>query len=226
MPFSFLIAASMIFHGKSVSKGLLNPNPSPSRSGHQDVPLPMIAVKEDIQYIMIDSPTKAHPKSSLHNLIALKSTLHLDEGAMEAQNEKDLVDAINHERARNGMNLLTDDPLLTETAREHSVEMAKLDYFEHTSPTEGIRTPLDRYLRSMQAWGEGQPNVAYIGENIFFCSMSSPTFNMAYAHESLMASPGHRANILNAEFTKVGVGLYRDTEGEFWVTEMFLRDAK
>ena len=226
MPFPFMLAASLIFHGKSVSRGFLTRSPSLPRSGHQDVALPVIALKDEIQYTIIDSPTKSQPKPPAHNLISLSGTLSLDEDALEAQNEKDLVAAINRERARNGISLLTDDPLLTETAREHCVEMARLDYFEHLSPTEGIRTPLDRYLRSVQAWGEGQPSVAYIGENIFFCSMTTPTFNIAYAHQSLMASPGHRANILNSQFTKVGVGLYRDTEGEFWVTEMFLRDEK
>ena len=36
-----------------------------------------------------------------------------------------------------------------------------------------------------------------------------------------MNSPGHRANILEPRFTKIGVGLYRNSEGRFWVTEMF-----
>ena len=37
-------------------------------------------------------------------------------------------------------------------------------------------------------------------------------------------SPGHRANIMQPRFTKVGVGFYRTADGQYWVTEMFLRD--
>ena len=40
-----------------------------------------------------------------------------------------------------------------------------------------------------------------------------------------MDSPGHRANILEKRFTKIGLGVYRNARGEFWVTEMFSRDT-
>ena len=51
-------------------------------------------------------------------------------------------------------------------------------------------------------------------------------YNASYAHMSLMNSPGHRANILEPRFTKIGVGLYRDSQNRFWVTETFLRDIE
>jgi len=41
----------------------------------------------------------------------------------------------------------------------------------------------------------------YAGENL----AGAPTVEMA--HNSLMNSPGHRANILNANFTKIGIGV-------------------
>ena len=151
--------------------------------------------------------------------------LKLDESAVEAGEEQALIAAINTERGRQGIAALILDPLLTATARLHCQEMCRLDYFEHQSPTLGSRTPLERYLKSVHEWGEEQPQTALVGENIFYCSVTSGTYNAAYAHQSLMASPGHRANILDLRFTKVGVGLYRDAQGRFWVTEMFLGDS-
>ena len=121
---------------------------------------------------------------------------------------------------------LTEDPLLNVTARSHSREMCSLSYFDHCSPTTGRRTPLDRYLAGLRAWGESKPEAALVGENIFYASATDAVYNVAYAHTSLMNSPGHRANILEPRFTKVGVGLYRDDQGRFWVTEMFLRDME
>jgi uncharacterized protein YkwD len=142
----------------------------------------------------------------------------------EEGEEQDLIDAINAERRERGLQTLTPDPLLTETARAHSREMCDRGYFDHRSPIAEEKTPLDRYLKSLHDWGEDQPTRVIVGENLFFCSATSPTYNVAYAHASLMNSPGHRANILEARFTKVGVGLYRDSQGQFWVTELFLRD--
>ena len=212
MPFPILLAASVLFHAKTSSH-------------RQSARRPSMAVKDDVQFVMITSPTRFARPKLYRQMMPLKAVLRLDEREVEAREEQTLIAAINTERARQGEGALTLDPLLTETARTHCQEMCRLDYFEHESPTAALRTPLDRYLSSLRAWGEGEPHTALVGENIFYCSVTNAAYNVAYAHQSLMASPGHRANILNPEFTKVGVGLYRDAQGRFWVTEMFLRDS-
>lgn len=138
--------------------------------------------------------------------------------------EREFIARINEERTSRGENALTLNPLLVQVARGHSREMADKSYFDHHSPTNGLRTPMDRYLSGLHANGEGTPNYALVGENIYYCSESSETYNVAYGHQALMNSPGHRANILEPRFTTVGVGIYRNARGEFWVTEMFLND--
>ena len=138
--------------------------------------------------------------------------------------ERGLMESVNSERVGRGLEPLTPDPLLSETARAHSREMCGLNYFDHHSPTPGEETPMTRYRRTLRDWGAGEPRAAIVGENIFYCSVTSDTYNADFAHRSLMDSPGHRANILEPRFTKVGVGVYRDSSGRFWVTEMFLRD--
>ena len=196
------------------------------------------AVKGDIQFVMlVPAPQFGHPAllsnppatprlSPPRRLMPLTASFRLDTRAQEEREEADLVAAINNERTRRGLGPLTEDPLLNVTARSHSREMCSLSYFDHHSPTSNECTPMDRYLAGLRAWGENKPEAALVGENIFYASATDAVYNVGYAHASLMNSPGHRANILEPRFTKVGVGLYRDAQGRFWVTEMFLRDME
>ena len=163
--------------------------------------------------------------SSSRRLIPLRATLALDGPEEIAREEEDLVGAINTERTSRGLGPLAEDPLLGEAACAHSREMCDLNYFNHRSPTPGEATPVDRYMDALHTDGERQPAKALVGENIFFASVTNDVYNAQYAHHSLMSSPAHRKNILEPRFTKVGVGIYRDPQGQFWVTEMFLRDS-
>ncbi len=209
MPLSLLLATSLLLHSKPIAH---HSSTRPSKT--------LTAVKDDIQFAL------AAPSAASHSpVMALKAVYSLNPRTQEEGEEQALIDAINAERRERGLQALTPDPLLTETARAHSREMSDMGYFDHRSPVAEEKTPLDRYLKSLHDWGEDQPPAVIVGENLFFCSATSPTYNMAYAHESLMNSPGHRANILERRFTKVGVGLYRDSQGQFWVTELFLRDG-
>ncbi len=207
--------------------------PSASRSAHRESisgrhGQVKSAVKADLQFITLASPALNHPAVLRLNLpqrlMPLTASLRLDTRVQEEQEEADLIAAINNERVTRGLGPLAEDPLLNVTARGHSREMCFLSYFDHHSPTQGRRTPMDRYLAALHAWGEDRPDAALVGENIFYASVTDASYNAAYAHQRLMDSPPHRANILEPRFTKVGVGLYRDREGRFWVTEMFLGD--
>ena len=134
-----------------------------------------------------------------------------------------MVGLINEARAANGLPRLVCDSDLTVAARSHCRDMSDNDYFNHNSPLRGQRTPLDRYLFTLARMGERPPNSLTVGENILNRSDDGPD-ESARDNRALMNSPGHRANILNSGFTKVGVGVFRDAAGEVWVTEMFLRD--
>jgi uncharacterized protein YkwD len=125
-----------------------------------------------------------------------------------------LVDLVNQERVSRGLPQLVIDPLLVKVARKHSQEMSDLRYFSHTSPTPGLRTPLDRYLADEPR----RPSWALVGENLFYCSIVDPE----RGHHAFMNSPNHRANILEARFERIGVGVYINSAGEFYVTQMFL----
>lgn len=171
-------------------------------------------------------PTVAAPRPALASgrLLPMTAPVHLSLASTEEIEEQELIADINQERHAHGLSDLVPDPLLGGAARSHSREMCGKDYFDHRSPSAGMATPMDRYFQALQAHGEGRPDIALVGENIFYASVTNTTYNAQYAHEALMHSPGHRANILEPRFSKVGVGVYRDSKGRFWVTEMFLRD--
>lgn len=144
-----------------------------------------------------------------------------DEGA----DEQEFADLINHERTSRGLNALDVDPVLVAAARAHSAEMCALNYFDHTSPTAGATTPMDRYLKTLRAGGGNMPSYLLVGENIYYCSELTDKYNVEFAHQALMNSPGHRRNILDPRFQHIGVGTYRDPLGRYWVTEMFMRNT-
>jgi uncharacterized protein YkwD len=108
--------------------------------------------------------------------------------------EQRMLDLVNAERSKAGLKPLVADDKLRQVARGHSLEMFQQDYFSHASPTAG--SPFDR----MHAAGI-QFMVA--GENLAFAP------NVAAAHQGLMNSPGHRANILRPEFGRAGIGVIR-----------------
>jgi uncharacterized protein YkwD len=114
--------------------------------------------------------------------------------APDPDTEQRMLDLVNAERSRAGLRPLAADEKLRQVARGHSLEMFQQDYFSHSSPTAG--SPFDR----MHAAGI-QFTVA--GENLAFAP------NVEVAHQGLMNSPGHRANILRREFGRVGIGVIR-----------------
>jgi uncharacterized protein YkwD len=120
--------------------------------------------------------------------------------------EAGMLQLLNEERATRGLAALRADPELTEVARAHSRDMFARGYFSHVTP-EG-KDPFDR-LR--------QARLKYLaaGENLAL----APT--LAMAHQGLMNSPGHRANILRPAFGRVGIGIVDGGRRGQMVTQNF-----
>lgn len=106
--------------------------------------------------------------------------------------EELMVDLVNAERSKNGLDPLQVEPALVQTARQKARDMIENNYFGHDSPTYG--SPFEM----MQ---EAGIKYRYAGENL------AGALSAAQAHRALMASPGHRANILNPQFTHLGIGI-------------------
>ncbi len=106
--------------------------------------------------------------------------------------EEGMLAMLNQERTSRGLGALTMDPALRQLARTHADDMFKDGYFAHATP-EG----LDPFARMRAA----QIAFTWAGENLAL----APTLQIA--HDGLINSPGHRANILNEQFRKVGIGV-------------------
>ena len=107
---------------------------------------------------------------------------------------------VNVERTRRGERALRPNTDLDRSAAAHSQDMVARNYFDHTSPAG--ETLLDRIKASTYL----PPRVGYIlGENIALGTMQLAT--PAAIVDTWMKSPGHRANILNADFRDSGLGV-------------------
>lgn len=108
----------------------------------------------------------------------------------------------NAQRAAAGCAPLRSDGQLARAAQAHARDMANGGYFSHDS-RDG-RSFADRILAAGYP-GPGGENIAY--------GQSSPDEVV----RDWMDSPGHRENILNCEFTTLGVGY--DPDGNYWVQD-------
>ena len=106
--------------------------------------------------------------------------------------EARMLELVNGERIAAGLRPLAADPELLQVARQHSTDMFARGYFAHVTP-EGH----DPFERMREA------NIRFLtaGENLAL----APTLQIA--HTGLMNSPGHRANILQQDFGRVGIGI-------------------
>jgi uncharacterized protein YkwD len=106
--------------------------------------------------------------------------------------EAEMLRLINEERRKHGLNPLQADGEMLQVARAHSQDMFTKGYFAHDN-LQG-QGPFDR-MRAANI------RFAAAGENLALAQ------TVEIAHVNLMNSPGHRANILNPSFGRVGIGI-------------------
>ena len=119
--------------------------------------------------------------------------------------EAEVLALTNSFRRSNGVAELTAESSLAQAAETHSQNMANQDFFSHTG-ADGAGVG-DR--ASAAGYGSG-----VVGENIG-AGYSTPEAVV----DGWIDSPGHRANMLNGDYTKLGVGyafLANDTGSENW----------
>jgi uncharacterized protein YkwD len=125
--------------------------------------------------------------------------------------EQQLFDGQNAERARAGVAALRLDAGLQAVARRRAQDMATRGYFSHTSPTGETAFSL------MAAAGI---QASYAAENIAFNTYDNSQ-SAAMALSGFMSSPGHRANILNGVYTRVGVAVAIAANGAKYYAVVF-----
>ncbi|MFO0548617.1 MAG: CAP domain-containing protein [Polyangiaceae bacterium] len=111
--------------------------------------------------------------------------------------ERSMLERVNRDRQAAGVPALAHDDALTSVARAHADDMRRARFFSHTSPTTGKLE--DRLARARIA-------VLFARENL----ADAPDVDAA--EDGLLASPGHRENLLSTDVTHIGIGV---AEGGF-----------
>ncbi|MBQ9167614.1 MAG: SafA/ExsA family spore coat assembly protein [Oscillospiraceae bacterium] len=119
--------------------------------------------------------------------------------------EQEVIRLVNEIRAENGLKALTYDWELGRVARFKSQDMKDNNYFSHNSPVYG--TPFQMIKNFGISYRSAGENIAR--------GYATPQAVV----NGWMNSSGHRANILNAGYTRIGVGYV--AEGNYW-TQMFI----
>jgi uncharacterized repeat protein (TIGR02543 family) len=136
----------------------------------------------------------------------------------EAEAEELIIVLVNDERQQFSLPTLSEDPLLTSLAREHSTSMVENNFFSH-----------DRYPGE-RSFSYGQPPGTIRGENIAMMPtrqvIPGPYLSLQelceWAVSAWMSSSGHRENILEPRYTKTGVGVSFSEGGEYlYITQIF-----
>jgi len=129
-----------------------------------------------------------------------------DAAAIAAAEDK-IFQLVNVARVQQGLNPLKRDPHLDKTSMAHSVLLAEHQNLSHQFAGE------PELVKRLVATGMRFLNV---GENVVSAR------DVVSAHDALMGSSEHRANIMNPEFNAIGVGVIK-SDDQLWVTEDFAK---
>jgi len=144
-------------------------------------------------------------------------------GWNQSSAEATLWQLLNGDRTNNGLPPLAQHSTLVSLARWRSKDMVDRDYFSHTILGTSYQI-YHWYDSNGLSWSSGGENIGY---NNGFSDADSPV----KINEGFMASAGHRANILNPNWSHGGVGAY-GKDGAMWggkvrnirmYTELFIK---
>lgn len=172
-----------------------------------------IATKHNIS---LQSLIKANPTIKNPDIINVNQSINIPSGTNNSTNtnkvvhtaseyEMKVIDLTNKERAKKGLSALKYDWELSRVARHKSMDMQERKYFSHNSPIYG--SPFDMMKSYMINYKSAGENIAQ--------GYKTPEEVV----KGWMNSSGHRANILNKNFTHIGVGYVE--KGNYW-TQQFI----
>lgn len=119
--------------------------------------------------------------------------------------ERKMIELVNRERAAEGLASLQCSDVLSKVSRNHAADMALSNYYSHER-----RDGRKFYERIFDT---GYP-ISKCGENIAV-GLATPE----EVFEGWINSPEHRANILNCDFTEIGVGNAVGNNKVYWAQE-------
>jgi uncharacterized protein YkwD len=151
--------------------------------------------------------TEAQPTPRRRGVAAILAVVLLAIAAAGClpEEEQSFLTRTNDLRRSVGVAPLKNHATLNQKAESWAHHMASTGRLQHSTLTAGL----------------GSINWSALGENVGY---SSPR-NLVYLsiHNAFVASPSHRANLVNRNYTHMGVGVAKDSAGRVWVVEVFAR---
>ena len=135
--------------------------------------------------------------------------LNLPPNATLSPSEEAIVTLVNQFRQQNGLSPLTENIKLIQTAQIHAKDMANMNIMAHDLPGAALPGLVDRARYFGYQYSSMGENIAYNYPD------ASSVMN------GWMNSPGHRANMLDAGFTQIGVGIALDAQGSPYYCQVF-----
>jgi uncharacterized protein YkwD len=115
-----------------------------------------------------------------------------------------MVELVNEEREARGLAPFLYSPALSDAARDYSALMAAQRRLSHD-----LKGSFRDRIQGVV------PNLCLAGENV------SKDLTIDYSLANLLASPPHRANLLNDKFNLVGIGIVRGSDDHLYITQDF-----
>jgi uncharacterized protein YkwD len=138
----------------------------------------------------------ATASTSTSGLVAATSLTYATSSA--STSEQQLATKVNNARTAAGRHRYTVVSNLSKIAEAQARRMANKQQLYHNP----------HLTTDVHVWSA-------IGENVAYAS------SVSAAHQALMNSSGHKANILSRTFTQAGIGVVKDSHGRVWVCEVF-----
>lgn len=174
-----------------------------------EVPVIFVGDRKLFKYRVDLARLRRHISRTRRAALALAITLLLPLTlAASPAAETRLIELINLDRARLSLPPVVASDKAAAIARVHADEMMRAGKIYHDSPA---GWSLKDRLRDFPAlFGKSGENVAR-------------GFDVDMIHAGLMNSTGHRRNILDPDYTHVGIGVERDASGTLFVAQVFLQ---
>lgn len=147
---------------------------------------------------------------------AAGASIHVDAELLEPLViELNFLDQVNVDRAKHGLDPVEFDPLLTTIARLRAESQfgGPLSHFDTFGQ-----------LAFVGLLSEAEVGYQLAGENLARSSRNDPSV-VPRLQQALMNSLGHRANILEPSFNRLGIGAATGPAGEIAFAQVFLFDA-
>lgn len=152
----------------------------------------------------------ANPQIANPNLIYIGQQIFIPKSNGYGNLEQEIIRLVNQERVRRNLNPLQENWEVSRVARIKAQDMIDNNYFSHNSPIYG--SPFQMLRDFGIRYTEAAENIAY------------GNLTAQQVMNQWMNSSGHKANILNPNFTTIGVGVARTSpNGPYYFVQMFIR---